>query len=567
MKNFYSTLLLICISITAFGQSSDIKKGDQFFVQAAYIDAANAYEKVNDKNQEVLQNLGDSYFYTNQMENAAEVYQLLFLRHDGNIAPEYQFRYAHALMGVGKHAESDEYMNRAMGANWNHDQFARELDTITPHVYNSNQILSNTSSADFGIAYYGDRIAFASTRNQERPVYPWNKLPTLDLYSAEMSDEGELGDIVLFSEAINTDSHESSATFSKDGNVMYFDRTNEKRVKDEVTDARIAHIRIYRAEKVNEEWINIEALPFTSEEYSTEHPSLSADGSKLYFASDMPGSTGSFDIYVVDVNEDGTFGTPQNLGTGVNTPHREQFPFISEENVLYFASDGRQGFGNLDIFRSEDNFSESQNLGESVNSNRDDFAFVIKEGEEEGYFASNRRGTDNLYVFSREDYQPPVVEYDERETNTETGRQQLRDVGNIYFDFDKSTIKPESEVTLDKVVAIMKKYPELAIEVGSHADARGTDSYNMALSERRAASTLEYLVENGIERSRLTSKGYGESMPLNDCTQETGCSNAQYAKNRRSEFTIVNDGMDDSEMEDDAMEMDDEDEMENENEN
>lgn len=86
----------------------------------------------------------------------------------------------------------------------------------------------------------------------------------------------------------------------------------------------------------------------------------------------------------------------------------------------------------------------------------------------------------------------------------------------------------------------MKKYPTLEIEIGSHADARGSDQYNLGLSERRAAATLEYLVEHGIERERLTSKGYGETMPLNDCTQPTGCSVEEYAKNRRSEFTIMN---------------------------
>jgi len=90
-------------------------------------------------------------------------------------------------------------------------------------------------------------------------------------------------------------------------------------------------------------------------------------------------------------------------------------------------------------------------------------------------------------------------------------------------------------------VAIMNKYPELKIEIGSHADARGSATYNMGLSDRRAASTLEYIVENGIDRSMLTSKGYGESMPLNDCTQPTGCTAKEYAKNRRSEFTIMND--------------------------
>ena len=554
MKNIYSTLLILLVSITAMGQSAAIKQGDKFFVQRAYIDAADAYEKVVDKNQEVLQNLGDAYFYTNQMENATEVYQLLFLRHEANVAPEYKFRYAHALRAVNKHEDADKYMSEVKGEEVNFDAFQRELDTIAPHVFTTNQIMNNSASADFGISYYGDRITFASTRNQARPIYPWNKRPTLDLYSAEMSEDGELSDIILFDDNINTDAHESSATFNQDATVMYFDRTSDKRVKDE-EGVRVAHIKIYRAELVDGNWTNIEALPFTSDEYSTEHPSLSADGSKLYFASDMPGSMGSFDIYVVDVNEDGTFGTPENLGSGVNTEHREQFPFISEEGVLYFSSDGHEGFGNMDIYRSEGNFSEVQNLGGTINSSHDDFAFVIREGQEKGYFASNRRGTDNLYVFTREDYVPPVVDFDDRETNVETGRQQLRDVGNIYFDFDKATIKEESKPTLNKVVDIMNKYPSINIEIGSHADARGSDQYNLSLSERRAASTLEYLVENGIDRSRLTSKGYGESMPLNDCTQQTGCTAEQYAVNRRSEFTIMDDKTNNAE---DTDEMDEE---------
>ncbi|WP_339653242.1 OmpA family protein [uncultured Salegentibacter sp.] len=539
MKNLYSTLFILFIGLAAFGQNAEIKKADKLFAQRAYIDAAEAYEKVVDKNQEVLQNLGDAYFYTNQMESAAEVYRTLFLRHEDITEPEYKFRFAHSLRAIGEQEEADKNMSDYTGEDISYEEFSRELDTIAPHVYTTNQIMNNSASADFGIAFYGDRITFASTRNQERPVYPWNKKPTLDLYSAEMSEDGELSDIVLFSDEINTDEHESSATFSEDGQVMYFDRNSEKRVKNE-EGIRVGHIKIFRAEMVDGEWDNIEALPFTSDEYSTEHPSLSADGSKLYFASDMPGTEGSFDIYVVDVNEDGTYGEPENLGTGVNTPHREQFPYISEEGVLYFASDGHQGFGNLDVFRAEGDFAEVQNLGNTVNSGHDDFAFIINEENQKGYLASNRRGSDNLYVFTREDYVPPVVDYDDRETNLETGRQQLRDVGNIYFDFDKATIKAESKPTLDKVVNIMNKYPELKIEIGSHADARGSDKYNMGLSERRAASTLEYLVENGIDRSRLTSKGYGESMPLNDCTEPTGCTNEQYAKNRRSEFTIMN---------------------------
>ncbi|MFN4761617.1 OmpA family protein [Gillisia sp. Q332] len=538
MKKLYSTILIILISVSGFAQNSEIKKGDRYFASKAYMDAADAYEKVNDKDQEVLQNLGDAYFYTNQLVNATDVYKLLFLRHEATVQDEYKFRFAHALMGIDKTKEADKYFTEYYGKDFNFEKFRKELDTTVSHVYTTKQVMNNAASADFGIAYYGDKVVFASTRNQERPIYPWDKRPTLDLYTADVSGDKTLNEIVLFPGDINTDSHESSTTFSQDGMTMYFDRTNEKRVKD-ANDVKVAHIRIYRAEMVDGNWTNIQALPFTSDEYSTEHPSLSPDGSKLYFSSDMPGSKGSFDIYVVDVNSDGTFGTPQNLGA-INTEKREQFPFISDENVLYFSSNGHQGFGNMDVFKTEGNFSEIKNLGTSVNSGSDDFAFVIKEDNDEGWFASNRRGTDNLYNFTRKDYTPPVVEIDDRETNLETGRQQLRGVGNIYFDFDKSTIKKESEVTLDKVVDIMKKYPTLEIEIGSHADARGSDKYNMALSERRAAATLEYLVEHGIERERLTSKGYGESMPLNDCTQPTGCSVEEYAKNRRSEFTIMN---------------------------
>ncbi|UJH89767.1 OmpA family protein [Antarcticibacterium sp. 1MA-6-2] len=538
MKKLYSSILIILISFSAFAQS-DLKKGNRFFAQRAYVDAAEAYEKVSNKDKEVLQNLGDSYFFTNQMGSAAEVYRTLFLRHEAEVAPEYRFRLAHSLMATGQTEDADEHFTEYFGKEFNFEKFRKELDTTVSHVYTTDQIMNNAASADFGIAFYNDQVVFASTRNQERPIYPWNKRPTLDLYIADMSDEGELSGIVLFPGDINTDTHESSATFSQDGMTMYFDRTNDKRVKDE-NDEKVAHISIYRAQNVNGNWTNVEVLPFSSEEYSVEHPSLSADGTKLYFASDMPGSLGSFDIYVVDVNADGTFGTPTNLGPGVNTAHREQFPFISEEDVLYFSSDGHPGFGNLDVYRTEGDFTEVKNIGTSANSAFDDFAFVIREGQDEGFFASNRRGTDNLYTFTREDYTPPVVEIDDRETNPETGRQQLRDVGNIYFDFDKATIKPESEPTLNKVADIMKKYPTLKIEIGSHADARGTDKYNMDLSERRAASTLEYLVSQGIERERLTSKGYGETMPLNDCTKPTGCTNEQYARNRRSEFTIMN---------------------------
>ena len=305
MKKLYTTLLFILIGVSAFAQSSELKKANKLYLQRAYMDASDAYRLVANKDQEVLEKLGNSYFFTNRMANAEQTYRDLFLKFQ-NIDPVYKFRFSHALRAVGKNDEAAEYLGEYLGRDVDWDEWTTKMDTAVSHTYTTNQVMQNAASSDFGITFMGDKVVFASTRNQERPIYAWNKKPYLDLYSANISEDGKLSEIELFEEEINTDTHESSAAFSKDGNVMFFDRTNERRVKTEWSEVPVATIRIYRAEKVDGKWSNIEALPFTSDQYSTEHPSLSADGNTLYFASDMPGTMGSFDLYSVRVNADGT---------------------------------------------------------------------------------------------------------------------------------------------------------------------------------------------------------------------------------------------------------------------
>lgn len=119
-------------------------------------------------------------------------------------------------------------------------------------------------------------------------------------------------------------------------------------------------MQIFSAEFEDGEWKNIKSLPFNSDNYSTEHPALSPDEQTLYFASDMPGSIGSFDIYYVAVNE-GKFSTPVNLGTNINTIHKEQFPFISKDGKPHLSSDGHLGFGSLDVFVSTGDNGEFSN--------------------------------------------------------------------------------------------------------------------------------------------------------------------------------------------------------------
>lgn len=616
----------LCIVNVINAQEKRLDRADKYFQMKAYVKAAELYES-KEHSRNVLQNLADSYYYNSNMQKAIKTYRELFVTYPDSLDLEYYFRFGQALKSVKNYKEADDYLSRYYNKPINTLSFIEENEKTTPHVFTLQQLENAAMTSDFGLTFYGDnKVAFASTRNDNNPSFAWNGLPYLDIYSAEIDDNGQLQNIVPFSELINTESHESSPVFSADGNTMYFNRTNSS--KSNSDGDRIAHIKIYRAEKVNGVWMNVEALPFNSNKFSTEHPALSSDEKRLYFSSDRPGGFGGFDIYRVDINEDGTFGEPENLGDTVNTKHREQFPYISARNVLYFASDGHIGFGGLDVFRSNrvnDRFDKPVNLGSSLNSSLDDFAYVINEENDKGYISSNRTGYDGIYKYDREEniltkylvqgvvldkntkellegalvtllddsnrklqdsivggdaeylfklepnkkytvrgefnaYIPVQVEFstdangkishniylsmesfadaEERVKKDEEGVVKV-ELDQIYFDFDKAKIRPDAAETLDVLVELMKKYPSMEIEVSAHTDFRGPDEYNMKLSKDRAASTLEYLVSKGIERERLTSEGFGETIPLNECIKAGICTKAEYELNRRCEFKVL----------------------------
>ncbi len=625
--NRYILASLLLVSGITLAQKANLNRVNKLFEMRAYNQAAEIYE-TKERTQEVLQNLADSYYYNTHLQNAIKTYRELFLTYGDSIDIEYHFRYGQALKGVKDYKEADRQLSRYFNKPVNTNAFIASLEKTTPHNFKLKEIDNPNVGSDFGLSFYGDdKVAFASSRNTNNPSYSWNDLPYLDLYYATMDNNGVMANITAFSEAINTDSHESNAVFTKDGKTMYFNRTNTSRKKSD--EERIAHIKIYKAELVDGNWTNVSALPFTSNAYSTEHPSLSKDEKSLYFASDMPGTLGGFDIYKVAINNDGTYGEPENLGATINTKHREQFPFMSENNVLYFSSDGQEGFGGLDVFRSNmvnSVFDKPVNLGATINSNVDDFAFVIREKDNKGFVSSNRTGYDRIYGFAREEnmltkyqvegivqdknskellvgalvslfdeagnviqdtivgdkayyifkiepnkkykvrgtrkaYIPQDIEFstdsegaiqhniylslesfadvEERVKENEKGDVQV-ELDKIYFDFDKSNIREDASITLNVLVDLMKKYPSMEVEVSAHTDARGKDQYNLDLSKRRAASTLEYLVSQGIDRNRLKSIGYGEMQPLNDCIKDEGCTDEEYDINRRCEFTILN---------------------------
>jgi peptidoglycan-associated lipoprotein len=625
MKKYFYILFIFCFSFTLFAQKATEKKANALFEKRSYVKAAEMYEQLKES-QVILQNLGDCYYNNSQMIDAVRVYGKLFLSYKDSVAPEYYFKYAHSLLGTADYTKADAIMGEYLKYEISTPKFIANLVTNVPYNYEIQSMSKNTTNGDFGMSFYGDKVAFASLRNSESKSFGWNDKPYLDLFSGNVSDKGLLANVEPFPKEINTKTHESSATFSADGHIMYFNRTNDKKVK--IGDEKIAVIKIFKAEFIDGKWTNVKELPFCSDTYSTEHPVLSKDGKKLYFSSDMPGTLGSFDIFVVDVNEDGTFGQPQNLGKAVNTIHREQFPFISDDGtILYFASDGHQGMGGLDIFMSKSYdgvFAKPLNLGETINSNLDDFAYIVDEKKNKGYLSSNRKGGDNLYSFTRtENENRFVVEGEVKDKNTHTplpgtlvalydenniligqmvvgadadyvfstepnkkyrieavkdfyiphseefvtnedgklrytielfmecyddaeeiitkrqdGKVQIV-LENIYFDLNKWDIKEDAARILNVLVDLLNKYPVMEIEIDAHTDSRASDTYNLMLSNKRAASSLEYLVKNGIKRKRLRSRGFGESVPLIKCGKTKVCTEQEHSINRRCEFIIL----------------------------
>ncbi|WP_028872528.1 OmpA family protein [Psychroserpens burtonensis] len=401
MNKNYILIYLLCVCSLSFGQKKSLKRANKLFDNKAYVEAAKLYKQLEDT-QESLEKLGDSYYFNFQMKKAKDAYKKLFENYKDSLDLEVYFRYANALKGIEDYDTGDRIMSDYSNLPENTPQLIEELTSLTPYLYKVNQIKSGSNIGDFGITYFKDKVVFASLRNSDNPKYAWNENPYLDLYKASVSEDKNLENVEPFSEEINSKTHESNATFSSDGKTMYFSRTNKKRVK--IGDEKIAVVKIYRAKLIDSAWTKITVMPFSSDFYSTQHPTLNKDNTKLYFSSDMPSTSGSFDIYYVDITGE-NYSNPINLGGTINTKHREQFPFITNEETLYFASNGHKGLGGLDLYLStykDAQFEEALNLGHTINSGMDDFGFVLQDSIQEGFFSSNRDGKDRLYVFTRE---------------------------------------------------------------------------------------------------------------------------------------------------------------------
>lgn len=406
-----------------------LDKADAYFAKLWYAEAAEIYETILAKGDsyysyKVIERAADSHYFNTNMERAFYWYDILYRKYKQEMSADNLFKYAHTLKGTGKYARSKRLMRLYdRKVRRGEDKQLEDMNAAMPREVLLDNILSssggfeiknlavNSKYSDFAPMFHGeDKLVYASSVDSaffKTRRYKWNNQPYLDLYVAKVNQENqEVRNATKFSKKINTKYHEATVTFSPDNTTMYFTRNNYgKKLKRDRKG--VNHLKIYRSTKVNGAWTEAEEVPFNSDNYSTGHPALSPDGKQLYFVSDMPGSIGETDIFVVDVLDDGGFSEPRNLGPEINTDRREMFPFISDKK-LYFSSDGHVGLGGLDVFEvsytEEEGFLDVKNAGQPINSKMDDFSFIVNEANQKGFFASNRRGgkgDDDIYSFQR----------------------------------------------------------------------------------------------------------------------------------------------------------------------
>lgn len=400
---------------------------------------------------------------------------------------------------------------------------------------------------------------------------------------------------------INTNYHESSACYSGDGKTLYF-------VSNKPGGLGGRDIYMSKWDETKGKWGEaVNMGPNINTEYNEESVLMHPDGKTLYFSSQGHETMGGYDIFKCELQKDGTWGKPINLGYPINTTDDDVFFVISASGRRgYYSSFKTDGYGEKDIYVitflgpekplqlvSEDNLiaSIAKPISEKVIEKQVDIAtkkitilkgavrefgtlkplgaelelIDIDENVSLAKFQSNDETGKYLislpsgknyglavkkegYLFHSENFNiPDTAAYKEIVKNID-----LKPIAvgskivlkNIFYDYNKATLRKQSINELDRLVKLLNDNPTLKIELSAHTDSRGSDSYNLDLSERRAQSCVDYLVSKGIAPSRLVAKGYGEKEPIFTDAEIAKLKTKEekeeaHQQNRRTEFKIL----------------------------
>jgi hypothetical protein len=366
--------------------------------------------------------LGECYRLSGRFEDAERNFRLV--RDWGLVEPKYHFQYARTLQRNEQYADAQTQYRRYLEKNAG-DLVAQRQAQACAQIrdyqnrglgwWEAQPLFLNSGYREFSPAIFENQLVFSSDRPKDGKIKAkdaWTGEGYLNLFKstrktldASQCGSYSYGPPEIFDEGLSSPHHEASAHFSSNAREVFFTTNSPGGSQKNKKSASLLRLQIRHAQLLTggRGWSEPMSLPFNSQDYSVMHPCLSADGNRLYFASDKEGGYGGLDLYYSE-RTGPDWGRPVNLGPRVNTPGSEAFPYVDSDGVLYFSSDGWPGLGGLDIFIFDGKGEAPYNPGYPVNSSADDFGFIWQEKGLCGYFSSDRpggAGKDDIYVFRR----------------------------------------------------------------------------------------------------------------------------------------------------------------------
>ena len=411
MKKNIIIALLVVTPIFVFSQQSEIRKADLDYNSQNYFKAIKIFSKIVEKGNEtpeIIEKLANANFFNANYEQA-NVWYTKLSQVSNDMKSEEHYRFALTLKSVGKLEEAKVQLEIYKNLNPNEK---RALLVNTEVISDSKFVFSNVKSitinskySDYGPTLYKDNLLFSSANNvvlnntlSERT----NQYRT-NLYQTVKTSNGEFSKPKLFSKVNYSIYNEATPVFSKDGNTIYY--TQNQLVTNSKVKLVNGVFKLYRSVLVNNKWENKGPINFgLNDEVRIAHPAISPDGKFIYFASDNLTKYGESDLFRASILDDSTFGIIENLGDKINTEGRDSYPYITPDNTLIFASDGRPGMGGFDLYSIDLNNPEAKviPLGNDINSPFDDFGITMNNEMTNGYFTSNKpggKGDDDIYSF------------------------------------------------------------------------------------------------------------------------------------------------------------------------
>jgi len=550
IKDGAITLLgILLLSNIAVAQTSKLTRADALYKAGGYFEAIELYrddiDKVKDKIElsKYLYKIGNCYRLIGNARQAELWYQKAILRECPD--PKVFFYYAEMLKMGEKYDEAIEQyrkykilapLDKLADSGIESCELAKRWKE-TPSGYEIiNMRGINTKFSEFSPAYASNdytELLFTSSRKGTTG----GKLSAVtgesftDIFLTTRDVKGVWSDPKAIDETVNTQFDEGAGSLTSDFNTVFFTRCKVSK-RDKLG------CQIFSSKRVEQGWLTPDEIKVSSDSMIVAHPAISADGTTLYFASNIAGGFGGLDIWKVTRASSGDeWGEAINLGGEVNSPADDfGVVFEREREAGYFSSRRQGGRGADDIYmfylppiiynmigKVTDDKTKTPVNQATVKLIGSDGAIVTMQTKEDGTFKFNLTpNTDYVILASKKGFLNNKAKETTRGLTRSkdfdvaiaiTSTEKPIEIPNIFYDYDKWELRPESREALDRLVEILNDNPTVTIELASHTDSRGTQEYNYELSQKRAQSVVNYLIEKGIATDRLKAKGYAQTQP------------------------------------------------------